>query len=192
MKKKIFAVAAIAAAVSLAGSSAAFADEYPSDVVCVASPASIAPGATSTITCSSETGFIPGEVTGVFATSGPGVVDGTTLSSIVLASADGSASVTKTSSTDGVFTATFTAPTVTETTDYTVTLSPEDGDVVGSTTITVAVDDAAAGGEGGEDGLPATGGAAPMAAIWLGVGAVGIGGIAVAAAVARRRSAGNN
>ena len=40
--------------------------------------------------------------------------------------------------------------------------------------------------------LPATGGDVPMGAIWLGIGAVGLGGIAVTAAAARRRASQNS
>jgi LPXTG-motif cell wall-anchored protein len=66
--------------------------------------------------------------------------------------------------------------------DYTsvTTVPPGAGATLGSIVL-------ASGTGSGE--LPATGGTGPAAFIWLGVGAIGLGGIAVAAAVARRRAA---
>ena len=44
----------------------------------------------------------------------------------------------------------------------------------------------------GANGLPATGGEVPLTALWIGAGALGLGGIAVVAATARRRAHSTN
>jgi hypothetical protein len=174
MIKKALTAAGIAGALIFAGSSAALADEYPVDTSCSASPATVAAGADSTITCE---GLTPGGVE--FTATGPGISDGD-LASIVLASADGSTSVVKEADTDGTASASLTVPGAGE---FVVSVEDSEGNTA-STTVTVT---AAAGGDSGE--LPVTGGGMSTAALWLGVGAVGLGGIAVAAAVARRRAA---
>ncbi len=51
---------------------------------------------------------------------------------------------------------------------------------------------AAAGGSGSGSDLAATGGAVPAGVIWAGVGALGLGGIVIAGAAARRRSTSSN
>ncbi|HBS76140.1 MAG TPA: sortase, partial [Microbacterium sp.] len=63
------------------------------------------------------------------------------------------------------------------------------GNVIATTEITVTAD-SDSDSDSGE--LPATGGDVPMGAIWLGIGAVGLGGIAVTAAAARRRASQNS
>lgn len=176
MLKKTLAAVGIAGFLVLGASAPAFA-YYPPEVDCTATPASIAPGATSTIVC---TGFT--EAVAYFGVEAPAG----TLSSIVLASGGGADIVEKPVS-DGSATATFTGPAVTASTTYTVLVAQGDEDGkfvedVGEVVVTVAP--ASTGG----GGLPPTGGEVPAAAIWLGVGAIGIGGIAVAAAVARRRA----
>lgn len=178
MLKRTLTAVGIAGVIALAGSSAAQA--YPSDVPVTVTDATLAPGQSTAITASD----VDGDVT--FSTSGPGVAAGT-LSSIAYLTASGSSSVVKQANADRVATATFTAPSAGGT--FTIQIVDADGDT-GSVTITVTAAGSGAGGDTG--GLPATGGALPAAAIWLGVGVIGIGGIAVAAAVARRRAAAKN
>lgn len=170
MLKKTFAALAVAGLLVLGAASAATAADYPVEVVTSAGSAAVVPGTPTTITINNLEGY--DEVT--FSTTGG------TLSSIVVAATgssvnkpvvNGSASAKFVSNSAGSFT---------------VTVS-SGGTVLGSTTVTVA----AAGTPGAGGGLPATGGTVPAAAVWLGVGAIGIGGIAVAAAVARRRAAAN-
>ena len=173
MIKKSLAALAVVGILTLGGASAAMADGYAAQVGCTANPNPIAVGATSVITC---TGLQP-NVTGTLTVTGPGVT-GDTLSSIVFAGATGTDSVTKTTSAEGTVSVNFKGPAAG---NYTVTL--ESQGQTGSATVTVT-----AASTGGGSGLPATGGEVPAAAIWLGVGAIGIGGIAVAAAVARRRA----
>lgn len=175
MLKKTVTAVGIAGLLVLGGASAAQA--YPSDVPATAGDATLAPGESTTVTASD----VDGDVT--FSTSGPGVTDDT-LSSIAFLAASGSSSVVKPANADRVATATFTAPNVTGT--YTIQIVDGDGDT-GSVTISVTATGAGAGD--GSGGLPATGGAIPAAALWLGVGVIGMGGIAVTAAVARRRAA---
>ena len=170
MFKKAFTAIAVAGLFVLGGAAAASAD-YPSEVTVTATPPTITVGGTSTITA---TGL--GDLETVFfaVSGGPGG----SVSSIVLAS---SGSEIEKPVTDGTATATFTANAV-----GTYVVNVSDGETsLGETTVTVT----AAATSGG--GLPATGGTVPAAFIWLGVGAIGLGGIAVAAAVARRRAAGN-
>lgn len=174
MLKKTFAAAGVAALLLLGGASAASAVSYPPDEGCTAVPATIAVGETSVITC---VGLDP-NVTGTFTVSGPGVVSDT-LSSVVFASTSGTSSVTKTTSATGEVSVNFRGPAAAS---FTVSLEAENGQS-GSATVTVT--DTA---DGGDEDLAGTGGTVPAAAIWLGVGAIGIGGIAVAAAVARRRA----
>lgn len=172
MLKKALAAMGIAGLFILGGFSTAQA--YPSDIPATVGDATLAPGQSTVITASD----VDGDVT--FSTSGPGVTTGT-LSSIAFTAAAGSSSVVKAANADRVAAATFTAPSVGG--SFTIQIVDADGDT-GSVTITVAAAEA-----GGGAGLPPTGGTLSAAAIWLGVGVVGIGGIAVAAAVARRRAA---
>ncbi|WP_141937052.1 hypothetical protein [Microbacterium sp. SLBN-154] len=147
----------------------------------VAGDVTLTPGQATVITAQNVDGTV------TFATSGPGVSENT-LTSIAFAAAVGSDTAVKQADENRTAQATFTAPTAGGT--YVVTITDGDGDT-DSITLTVAA--ASSGGTGGTGGsLPATGGdAVPAAAIWLGAGAVGLGGIAVTAAVARRRAAAN-
>ena len=173
MFKKTFAAIAVAGLLVLGGASAASADYTPDRPVTVTISDST-PGVGQTITITFNNLNVP--FVRITVTPGQGV----TIASLVHAAGtggvekqvvDGSASVQFTASQTGT---------------YTVNAVDADGNVVGTQTITVGT--AAASGT---DQLPATGGEVPGAIIWLGVGAVGLGGIAVAAAVARRRAAAN-
>jgi LPXTG-motif cell wall-anchored protein len=173
MLKKTLTAVAIAGALLFTGAAGAnAAGDYPVGVTVTAGSATITVGGSTTVTA---TGL--GELETVyFGTDG---TPGGSVSSIVRAAGtgpvakpvvDGSASATFTASAAGTF-----------------TIAVSDGEtVLGTTTVTVA-----AAGSGGGGTLPATGSEIPAAAIWLGAGAIGIGGIAIAAAVARRRAATN-
>ncbi|MFE5407261.1 LPXTG cell wall anchor domain-containing protein [Microbacterium sp. NPDC056569] len=177
MFKKAFAAIAVAGLLVLGGAGAASAD-YPSDVTVTAGSATITVGGSTAVTASGL-----GDLQTVFFAVSGGT--GGSLSSIVLASGGGS--TVEKSVTDGSATATFTASAV-----GTYNVSVSDGETtIGQTTITVTAAGTSTGGSGGSGELPATGGTVPAAFVWLGVGAIGLGGIAVAAAVARRRAAGN-
>jgi hypothetical protein len=165
MLKKILTAVGLAGVLILGGSAAALAD-YPAGVTCTASPAVIAPGGTSTVAC---TGFVPGSFVEVTASGG-------------------SVSAPDNADDSGNVSASFTADAVGS---YTVTASSTDAQEVpvsGSVTITVEAPSNGGGGGGGGGGLPPTGGTVPTAAIWLGIGAIAIGGIAVTAVAVRRRA----
>ena len=170
MFKKVLSVVGITAA--LVFGSAAAATAYPAEAPVVASDTTLTPGQSVTITANDLGNY----ATVTFSANGG------TLASIVAASGTGT-SVEKTV-VNGSASATFTAPSTPGT--FVVTVTAPGGEVLGSVTLTVA---AAAGGGGG---LPATGGSVPAAMIWAGVGALGLGGIAVAAVAARRRAAASN
>lgn len=173
MLKKALIAVGIAGLLALGSASAASAAPYPPNVTCRAGAATLSVGETTVINCS---GLQP-NITGTLTVTGPGVTPDT-LSSIVYAAAVGTSSVTKTTTPEGTVAVNFRGPFVPG--SYTVTLVAENGQE-GAATVTV-VDPAPPGG------LPVTGGSIPAGALWLGVGAVGLGGIAVAAAVARRRT----
>ncbi|MDZ8170837.1 LPXTG cell wall anchor domain-containing protein [Microbacterium xanthum] len=174
MFKKSFAALAIAGALVLGGSTAATA--YTPSGGAVSDPV-IAPGESTTITFTGLGGY--DQV--VFVITGP---SGASLTSIAYAaSGDTVYSVTKDVD-NGSASATFTGGGAGT---YEVVLTDTDGNFITSTSITVAADGGSGSGE-----LPATGGDVPMGAIWLGIGAVGLGGIAVTAAAARRRAAQNS
>ncbi len=175
MLKKVLVSVALLGVLILGGASAASAagNGYPPVVGCTANPNPIVVGQTSVITC---TGLQP-NVTGTLTVTGPRVNSGT-LSSVALA-ATSSDSVTKTTTAAGTVSVEFHAPAPG---GFAVSLEAENGQT-GSTTVTVA-----APASGSSSGLPTTGGTLPAAAIWLGLGAIGLGGIAVAAAIARRRA----
>lgn len=182
MKKSLAAVA-VAGAIVLTGASAAHA--YPVDIECVANPTTVALGGSTTISCTG----LNDDFDATFSVTGPGVQQGVTLTSVAASAATGTASVTK-PVVGGATSATFTPPTAA---DYAITVTQGDesfGPFTDTVTVTV-VEGSASGGTGGTGstgGLPATGGDVPGAALWLGVGALGVGGIAVAAAAARRRA----
>lgn len=166
MFKKSVISLSIAAALVFAVAPAAMAD-YASEVEVVAGSASIVPGGSTPITASGLTGTeAEFEVA-----SGP---SGSTLTSIVFAAAK--PTVVK-PIVGGTATATFTASTVGT---YVITVTDATGTPI-PVTITVAT--GAAGG-----GLPSTGGTIPAEALWLGVGAIGLGAIAVTVAMARRKA----
>ncbi|MCP2638123.1 hypothetical protein K0817_016340 [Microbacterium sp. HD4P20] len=173
MFKKLLSAAGIAAVFVFGSAAAAAADEYPATAPVVASDTTLTPGQSVTITVNDL-----GDYESVLFSA-----NGGTLASIVAAAGSGT-SVEKTV-VNGSASATFTAPSTAGT--YVVTVTAPGGEVLGSVTLTVA---AAGGGSGG--GLPATGGSVPAAMIWAGVGALGLGGIAVAAVAARRRAAASN
>ena len=170
MFKKTFAAIAVAGLLVLGGAGAASADYTPDPPTVVVSDTTPAVGQTITIT------FNNLNVPFVRITVTPG--QGVTLASLVHAA--GSGGVEK-QVVNGSASVQFTAS---QTGTYVVTATDGEGNVVATQTLTVGT--AAAGGSGQ---LPATGGEVPGAMIWLGVGAIGLGGIAVAAAVARRRAA---
>lgn len=179
MLKKTLAAAGLAGLLVLGGAAAATADTYPPVANITASDVTPVPGEPTVITVTGIPAEFP-EV--IFSVTGPGPAS---IASIVPASA-GSASVTK-PVTDGTATATFTAST--EGT-YSVTVIGPPDTVLAEIALTVAAGGGSTpGGDAGAgDGLANTGGALPATALWLGLGAVGIGGIAVAAGVARRRA----
>lgn len=189
MFKKFLAAAGVAGLLVLGTAAAANAD-YASEVDLTAQDATPAPGQSTVLTA---TGLVDGPV--IFGTEGAGV-EPNTLSSIAFA-AEFPTSVVEKTAVDGVATATFTAPQTPG--EYLVTVFDSEQNSA-QITITVAAATGATPGTGGGSGggtgtggsLPATGGdAIPAAAIWLGAGAVGLGGIAITAAVARRRAAAN-
>jgi hypothetical protein len=172
MLKKTLAAAAFAAVLVLGGASAASADYTPDPPTVVVSDTTPAVGQTITIT------FNNLNVPFVRITVNPG--QGVTLASVVRTAASGGV---EKQVVNGSASAQFTASTAGT---YTVSAADASGNVVGSQTLSVGTSSS------GGSSLPATGGGdVPAAVIWLGVGAVGIGGIAVAAAVARRRAAVN-
>jgi len=176
MLKKVLAAFAVAGVMVLGVGSAASADDYPAQISISVSASTVNVGQPVTITVTGAQEF--SEV--AFSLT----ADGASLSSIVAAATAGS-SVSK-PVVDGTAAATFVAS---QTGTFVVNVAA-DGQSVGSATITVVA--SGAGGSGGSGtGLPATGGNVPGAALWLGIGAVGIGGIAFAAVAARRRAAGN-
>lgn len=179
MIKKTLTAVGIAGFIVLAGASAANAD-YASEVETTVGDPTLVPGQATIITATNVDG------TTTFATSGPGVTENT-LTSISFAAVAADTAV-KEAGDDRTAEATFTAPTAGGT--YTIAITDADGDSQSVTITVAAASTGAAGGTGGS--LPATGGdAVPAAAIWLGAGAVGLGGIAITAAVARRRAAAN-
>jgi hypothetical protein len=179
MLKKTLSVVGLATALILGGSAAALADGYPVGVAVTASDTTPTVGQPITVTATGLDDYEGEEVT--FATSGAG----TTLSSIVLAS--GSITTVDKTVADGAASATFTASRA-----GTYTIAVLDANVeLGEVTVTVAAAGGGSGGTGGTGALPATGSTVPGAVIWAGVGAIGLGGIAIAAVAARRRAAKN-
>lgn len=184
MIKKALTALAVAGALVFAGSAAANAYTVPPPPI--VGDTTLAPGVPTTITI---TGLEDYDQV-VFSVAG-----GATLASLVH-TATATVSVTKPVS-NGTASAIFSSDVAGT---FVVNVSDTAGNLI--TSVTLAVDpsfaDTGSGGSGGVvggsggasgvGGLPATGGDVPVAAIWLGVGAVGIGGIAVVAAVARRRA----
>ncbi|WP_375385851.1 hypothetical protein [uncultured Microbacterium sp.] len=181
MFKKTAAILVVAGALLFSGVAAANASTYPVEGGgLVTSDTTPAPGQeitlTATIPSTSPQDFA------VFTLSGG---DGATLASIVRTAApaglqkpvvDGTSAAVFKSNSEGTFT---------------VAAYDSNGLQVGSVTLVVSA--ANAGGSTSDPGaLPATGGTVPLTAIWLGVGALGIGSIAVVAGVARRRAQSNH
>lgn len=183
MIRKTLVAAGIAGALVFAGSAAANAAYTPGAdpddgvIDITVSDQAVTPGSPVTITA----GDLDGPTATFAIAGGP---SGATLSSIVFAAAQ--PSVEKDVE-NGFASATFEAATPGE---YTITVASGDQE---PQTIAVTVATAAAGGTGSGSGtLPATGGTLPVEALWLGVGVLGLGGIAVTAAVARRRATSSN
>ncbi|MCR2784794.1 MULTISPECIES: hypothetical protein [unclassified Microbacterium] len=179
MLKRIASVIGISGALIIMTAGAAVAQTYPPDVTCEVQDPTISPGQSTVVECGGDGTIEPG-TSAVFTVSGPGVSTGT-LSAVF--AAVGTTQVTKTASGSGILSATFTAPQVTETETYTVSVSDTAGTFAATASITVTGATAAEGG----GGLPGTGGTVPTALIWVGAGALGIGGVALTAALARRR-----
>jgi len=179
MFKKVFAVAAISGFLVLGGSLAASAatNDYPSEVSCTISPATLEVGDVATVSC---TGMVAG-ATFTITVTGPGVQQGD-LASIVHAATTGSASTDVVANASGAAAASFTARAAGT---FSFAVTDEDGNVVGTAT-EVAVPEAGTAG-GGATELPVTGGGISMAAVWIGVGALALGGGAVGVATVRRR-----
>ncbi|MEU1972074.1 hypothetical protein ABZ477_10485 [Microbacterium sp. NPDC019599] len=166
MLRKTLSALVVAGALALSGAAAASAEEYPAEVVISAADVTPAPGVPTLLTVGGLEGLteVQFDITGC--TGATFQESGT--ARVVRTVVDASATATFVGTTPGA---------------CTVSVSSDEG-VLGSTVLTVT-------GTTSGGGLPPTGGTVPAAAIWLGVGAVGIGGIAVAAAVARRRATSN-
>lgn len=177
MIKKTLTTVGIAGLLIFGASTAANAASYPPVVDGTSSSPVVAPGVPTTISF----GF-------------PGYDDGTTVTFVVTGedvSGVTLATIVRTAVTSKSFDKTITGGSASvqfsSTTGGTFTVTPFiDGRQVGNA-VSVTVD-ASGGGSDASPALPATGSEVPAAALWLGVGAVGIGGIAIAAGVARRRA----
>lgn len=194
MLKKTFAVAAIALGLVVASASAASADYTGTPPISAGDPV-MAPGGSTVITV---TGLPEGAECVAFQVLQPEGGDGSVDPTTVGVSGD-TASTTFTASVLGAYTI--------EVLTSTAGCGAPPASIVssavfaaaefvyfGSVTITVAVPTDGGSGPaapGAAPGLPPTGGQVPAAALWLGIGAVGIGAIAVTAGVARRRAAAN-
>lgn len=173
--KKTLAVLAVSGALLLGGASAASADDGYAvpPPTCAAAPASIAVGETTVITCDFDDGFDGETVT--FGITGPGVRSGS-LAAIAF-TARGTATIEKVVRA-GQAATTLTGPAAGA---YTVTMA------YGPTaTMVLPIDVTVTAAAGAA--LPITGGSVPTEAIWIGAGALTLGGIAVFAARARRRA----
>ncbi|MEV8268623.1 LPXTG cell wall anchor domain-containing protein [Microbacterium sp. NPDC076911] len=187
MKKSLTALA-IAGALVFSGAAATSAAAYTPSTDYGASTSIIVPGSPVTFTFSDLAAFEG--LTLSFFLTGEGA-SGATLASMVFTSTT-SAGVDKVVSGGSV------AVTVTVATEgsYTLTGYDSEGNAVASasfatssSTSTSTSSSTSGSTTDGSDSLPATGGEASLAVVWLGAGALGLGGIAVAAGVARRRSA---
>lgn len=179
MLKKTLAAAFAAALLLFGGASAASATTYTPDDNIAVSDATPSPGESVTITVTG----IPGSVNSViFSTTSSSV----TLGSLVRTAAVTS-SVTKPVTADRTSSAT---ATFSQAGTFVVTATGDDGTDLGSTTLVVAAaTDGSGSGTGDDDGgLAVTGGSVPIAALWIGAGALGLGALAFVAATARRRA----
>jgi len=181
MFKKALTVAAISGFLVLGGAlSASAADGYPSDVSCTLSPTTVEVGDVATVSC---TGMAAG-LTYTISVTGPGVQPGD-LASIVHAATTGTASTDVTADASGTAAASFTARAAGT---FSFTVTDEDGNVVGTATEVAVPESGTTGGTTTTPGeLPVTGGGVSMAAVWIGVGALALGGGAVGVATVRRR-----
>lgn len=181
--KKTLTSLALAGMLVVGGASAATAAGYPVDEPdIVASDTTPVAGQPVTLTVRVPDGIT--EVT--FTINGAPV--GSTLTSMVHAAAatvdlsvvkpvvNNTASAVFTPAGNGTFTVMVTAPGM---------------DPISLNVVVGAATDPGAGEENSDD-LATTGGDVPAGVIWAGVGAIGLGGIAVATAAARRRSKSNN
>lgn len=177
--KKLLTSLALAGILVAGGASAASAAEYPVDPVITTSDSTPVPGQAITLTVQ-----VPAGVTEVtFTINGAPV--GSTLTSTVFAAANtvdlsvakpvvnGTATAVFTPSGPGTFTVTASAP------------------GMATQTLTLVVAAGQSDDDDDSDDLATTGGDIPAGVIWVGVGAIGLGGIAVAAAAARRRAHSN-
>lgn len=172
MIKKTLAAAIVAGALVFTGASAANATTYPPSIAVTADDITIAAGETTTVRAT-FVGIEDG-VTVNFTTSVPAT---STLASIVKAAPAGTPKQIAGGKAAAAFTAT--APG-----SYDVTASVE-----GAAPKTVTIVVAAAGAPAaGPKTLESTGGEISAAALWVGAGALGLGGLAVVAATARRRA----
>ena len=181
--KRILTTAALVAALTLGGASAAGAFTYPVDEpdVQVSEP-TVAPGVPTVV---SVTDIDPSITQVTFTSTGPSVATLSSLVAAAVASApvvkpvvDGSASVTFSATTPGVYTV----------------RAAGGGEELGSVQITVTGSSTGqpGGGDQGDDGLAKTGTDVPVGALIAGVGALGLGAVVLgAAAVRRRKQAGN-
>lgn len=171
MLKKTFAAVVVAGALLFTGASAANADYTPDEDITVSdtTPAPGQPFVITVINIPQPIATVTFTVTGPVGTSLASVATATTASIDKPVTADRTSSVTVTSPNAGT---------------VTVAAVGDDGTDLGTTTVTVA-----AAGAGDDDELPSTGGTVPTAALWVGAGALGLGGLAVVAATARRRAA---
>lgn len=178
--KKLLTCLALAGILVAGGASAANAAAYPVDPVITTNDSSPVPGQSVTLSVQ-----VPAGITAVTFTIN-GAPAGSTLASTVFAAANtvdlsvtkpvvnGTASAVFTPGGPGTFTVTASAP--------------------GMADQTLSLVVAAATDQPGDDSddLATTGSDIPVGVIWAGVGAIALGGVAVAAAAARRRSHSDN
>ncbi|WOQ68832.1 hypothetical protein RYJ27_08925 [Microbacterium limosum] len=186
LKKSVLAVLA-ASALFLGGASAANAQpdlgDYPDDVSVTVFPTVIRPLETSTITFS-EDYFEPGEIVAIDVAGESGAEAG--LAAIAPA-ARSTLTTSKAASSDGSLVAVFTAPADGDGTydvsfsgsrDYTAVITVVPFGVALPSDVSV-----------GDSSLANTGGGVSPVAIWAGLGALGLGVVALVASILRRRRA---
>jgi hypothetical protein len=178
MRSRIIAIVGIAGALTVVGAGASHADTYPPALSCVVSSPTLDPGQSTVIECGGD-GAIESGTSAVFTVSGPGASTGTLAA--VFAPV-GTTQVTKTVTDDGSVSATFTAPEVTSTSTYTISVSDAAGRFAATAAVTVN-----AAAEGGDGPFSGTGGGLPTWLIWVGLGALGLGVVAVIVAINRKR-----
>lgn len=182
MKKTLTALV-IAGAFVCGGAAPAFASYAVPAPTCSVSPASVVAGATAVVTCEYDEAF-EGE-TVRFSVSGAGIRQGD-LAMIAFADTANTATVDRVVTNGTASTQFVTSTAGVHTVDMTYgTDGGETLDVPVEVTVTSSAAGSSASGSGS---LPVTGGSVPTEAVWIGVGALALGGIAVAAAVARRRA----